>query len=336
MTNPLSWLYSIGINRRNRGFDRGQGVTKIDRPVISIGNLSTGGTGKTPMVHLIVRMLLDAGKKPVIAMRGYGAKPGQKGDEQLEHEQALPGIPVVAQPDRLEGLRQLFSTDEGGMIDCVVLDDGFQHRKIARDLDIVLIDATRPPDRDALLPRGHLREPIDSLRRAHVVVLTHCELTEASELTRLRGMIAEHAPSVPVLTARHAWVAMHSYIRNDGVWDTSSVPISDLSRQVVQCVCGIGNSYAFERMVVASGMKIDRRIVLSDHEPLNDKLLRELTGRSGHSKIAPIIMTRKDWVKAKSLPAWPHGACVYVPELSMEIDGVHALKSAVQERFEDE
>ena len=336
MTTPLSWLYSIGINRRNRGFDRGQGVTKIDRPVISIGNLSTGGTGKTPMVHLIVRMLLDAGKKPVIAMRGYGAKPGQKGDEQLEHEQALPGIPVVAQPDRLEGLRQLFSTDEGGMIDCVVLDDGFQHRKIARDLDIVLIDATRPPDRDALLPRGHLREPIDSLRRAHVVVLTHCELTEESELTRLRGMIAEHAPGVTVLTARHVWGVMHSYIRNDGVWDSSSVPVSDLSRQVVQCVCGIGNSDAFVRMVVASDMKIDRRIVLSDHEPLNDKLLRELTGRSGHSQIAPIIMTRKDWVKAKSLPGWPSGAHVYVPELTMEIDDVHTLKSAVQEHFEDE
>lgn len=336
ITTPLSWLYSIGINRRNQSFDRGRGVTKIDRPVISIGNLSTGGTGKTPMVHCIVRMLLDAGKTPVIAMRGYGAKPGQKGDEQLEHEQALPETPIVAQPDRIEGLRRLFSGAEGSKIDCVVLDDGFQHRKIARDLDIVLIDATRPPDRDALLPRGHLRDPIGSLGRAHIVVLTHCELAEASELARLRGMIAEYAPGVPVLTARHAWVAMNAYLRHDAGWDANRVPVSDLSRQVVQCVCGIGNSDAFERMVEASGMKIDRRIVLSDHEPLNEKLLRELTGRSGHSQNAPIIMTRKDWVKAKSLPAWPHGARVYVPELSMEIDGVHALKSAVQERFEDE
>lgn len=333
ITAPLSWLYSIGINKRNRGFDRGRGVTRIDRPVISIGNLSTGGTGKTPMVHLIVRMLLDAGKRPVIAMRGYGAKPGQKGDEQLEHEQALPGIPVVAQPDRLDGLRRLFSMDEGGEIDCVVLDDGFQHRKIARDLDIVLIDATRPPDRDALLPRGHLRDPIGSLRRAHIVILTHSELADASELERLRELLAAHAPGVPVLAARHAWVAMHSYVRVDAGWDATSVPISDMDRQVVQCVCGIGNSDAFERMVLAAGMKIDRRFVLSDHEPLNDRLLRELTSWSNSSQFSPIIMTRKDWVKANPLSGWPQQARVYVPELSMEIEGEGELKNAVQELF---
>src|SRR5881394_190373 len=137
-------VYGAAISLRNRRFDRGKGVVTFDRPVVSVGNLSVGGTGKTPMVLHLARVLTEAGHRPCVAMRGYGAADGQKADEAREYHRAIRNLPVVAQPDRTLGLIELFGTEHGSEVDCVILDDGFQHRQIARQYDIVLIDATRP------------------------------------------------------------------------------------------------------------------------------------------------------------------------------------------------
>ena len=120
LASALSKLYTIGINHQNRKYDRGIGVTTLDRPVISIGNLSTGGTGKTPVVEHVVRTLMEQGHHPAIAMRGYKAKPGQMSDEEREHASILKGVPIVAQPDRIAGLQKLFACELGEQIDCVV------------------------------------------------------------------------------------------------------------------------------------------------------------------------------------------------------------------------
>src|SRR4051794_5329108 len=143
----LAAVYSWEIGRRNRRYDAGRGVVRFDRPVISVGNLSVGGTGKTPMVAHIVGVLLQAGHTPAIAMRGYGSKAsGGRSDEAEEYRRKFPGVPVLARPDRTLALIEQFARehdDAGGrQSDVVVLDDGFQHRKIARDLDIVLVDAS--------------------------------------------------------------------------------------------------------------------------------------------------------------------------------------------------
>lgn len=329
ITTPLSWLYSVGINHQNRRYDAGRGVTVLDRPVISIGNLSTGGTGKTPMVHLIVRMLEGMGHRPVIAMRGYGAKPGEKGDEQLEHERALPGVPIIAQPDRKAGLRSFFATQEGSAIDTVVLDDGFQHRKIARDLDIVLIDATRPPDQDALLPRGHLREPIDSLERAGLVVLTHSEQIDQTALQRLRDIVSSHTDA-PVMVAQHAWSSLTQHTRLAGGWGSEAVSLDSLASKRVHAVCAIGNPHAFLAMARARRLDVVAHDELADHATMSESHALAWSRVQKESNSHWLMMTRKDWVKAEQLKSWDEGVQVIVPELCVEIDDEQRLSAIIR------
>lgn len=327
ITTPMSWVYALGINKKNRDYDAGKGVTRLDRPVISIGNLSTGGTGKTPMVHLVVQMLKDAGKNPVIAMRGYGAKPNEKGDEQREHELALPGVPIVAQPDRISGLNRLFASEAGNSIDCVVLDDGFQHRKIARDLDIVLIDATRPPDRDALLPKGHLRDPIESLSRAGLVVLTHCERVDEREINRIRALVREYNANTPVLEALHEWDSVRSYARTGKGWSEKTLGLDEHSGNAVRVVAGIGNADAFVSQIRAHGIDYSQIVELRDHQRLSEELIEHLIDPANFERFAPIMMTRKDWVKVLDSNAWESLARVWVPMLRMHFRDPDALRA---------
>jgi len=173
----LARVYGIVIARINRRFDSGRGVVRFDRPVISVGNLSVGGTGKTPMVRRLIAILLEMERRPCIAMRGYRKGTGES-DEAAAYQREFPDVPVIAQANRTDGLIALFGDEhegEGPHRDCIVLDDGFQHRQIGRELDIVLVDASRSPFRDRLLPQGWLREPAESLTRAGLVVVTHAE-----------------------------------------------------------------------------------------------------------------------------------------------------------------
>jgi tetraacyldisaccharide 4'-kinase len=333
ITTPLSWVYSIGINKKNRDYDAGKGVTKLDRPVISIGNLSTGGTGKTPMVHLVVRLLESMGRRPAIAMRGYGSKAGEKGDEQLEHERAALGVPIVAQPDRLSGLRAMFTQDVGRSIDCVVLDDGFQHRKIERDLDVVLIDISRSPDRDALLPSGHLREPIESLSRAGIVVLTHCERVERTEISRVRALVQEHSPGLPVYESRHAWTSISTYAQESQGWKEDELSFDRVSGERVRVVAGIGNIDAFESQIRDHGLKSMELIKLRDHQPLSEQLIQHLLSQDNPDRSAPIFMTRKDWVKVERARAWASPARVWVPELRLDLEQLDSFREHLNALF---
>lgn len=335
ITTPMSWLYRIGIAYRNRAFDRGKGVRSLQVPVISIGNLSTGGTGKTPMVHQVVRLLQERGHHPVIAMRGYGAKANEKGDEQREHELALPGIPIVAQPDRFAGLRDLFAGEHGQLIDCVVLDDGFQHRQIARDLDVVLVDATRPPQLDALLPKGHLRESIDSLNRAGLMVLTHCERLDEAAIERLRESLMAHvAQGVRVLTSKHVWTGCLVHTRCDELWVSTPLQLEEVRGRVCHLVCGIGNAHAFEQIARSHGIVSKGHLQLQDHQALTQQMIDGQLAQSEAQDPPNILMTRKDWVKACDGLRWPEGASVIVPELRLEIDDpMNELDSLLESLF---
>ena len=137
-------------------------ASSVEVPVISVGNLTLGGTGKTPMVEWIVRQLQKREKKVGIISRGYGSRGGPN-DEALELAWKLPSVPHVQNPDRVAAARR--AIDEFGC-DALVLDDAFQHRRIARDLDIVLLDALEPLGYEHVFPRGTLREPIEGLARA--------------------------------------------------------------------------------------------------------------------------------------------------------------------------
>ena len=147
-------------------------------PVVSVGNITLGGTGKTPLVRWIVQWFRDRGIPVAIVSRGYGAQSGDANDEALELRRLLPDVPHIQNPDRVAAARQAVA--EFGCR-AIVLDDGFQHRRIGRDFDIVLLDALAPFGFGHVFPRGTLREPIEGLRRADAVVLSRADLLDPSQ-----------------------------------------------------------------------------------------------------------------------------------------------------------
>ncbi len=320
---PASALYRRVVARRNRNWDAGHGVVTIDRPVISVGNLSVGGTGKTPMVRTIVAWLLEAGHAPAIAMRGYKSRHGVS-DEASEYAAVFADrVPVVAQPDRLEGLLRLFA-QVGDGVDCVVLDDGFQHRRIARQLDTVLIDASRDPFADACLPAGWLREPVESLARADAVVLTHAEAGGPGAIDRLKASIARHTDAT-VAVAAHRWTGLE--VAEAGA--DRERPVEWLAGRRICAACAIGNPGPFLAGARhAVGRHLHAEIVLADHHPYDAKTVRALIERARGCDA--ILVTAKDWAKLARVPAdrWP--CPVARPKLVMGFEsGERALRDTV-------
>lgn len=320
-------LYRFEIGRRNRAYDRGRGVTTLDRPVISVGNLSVGGTGKTPTVRLILRWLQEAGRRPCVAMRGYKSTPSTESDEAAAHRRAFPTMPIVAQPDRIAGLRALFETQVGQEVDVVVLDDGFQHRKLARDLDLVLIDVSRDPFGDRLLPAGWLREPVSSLRRASAVILTHVELAPLETLERVSSLVEQVHGQPPIASTRHEWDELD-------VLDDAGLlvrPVSSLRGKRAMAVCAIGNPRGFlaaAREAVGDGTLAE--IALPDHDPFKPAVIERIIEQARENEVQVLITTDKDWSKLAEVAEdrWP--CQIARPRLRLGFaDGEEALRGLV-------
>jgi tetraacyldisaccharide 4'-kinase len=265
--------------------------------VISVGNLTVGGTGKTPMVAALCKMLLSAGTRPAIVTRGYGGTvgrgplvvepgdgrtcpgPDRIGDEPALLARTLPGVTVVVGSDRVAGAREAIARGAG----VVVLDDGFQHRRLARDVDIVLIDATDPFGGGRLLPAGRLREPPGSLARADLVVLTRCS-PDPSGTTIVEAVRQIH-PDVPIVRARQRAV---------GFVDRSGREVPAPTRAIA--FCGIGNPAAFERDLRAAGVEVGRFEAFRDHRPYTSGDLAGLIA-DAHDRSTALVTTEKDLVR---------------------------------------
>jgi len=339
--SPLPWFlrpvgplispaYRFVTDRRNQRYDDGQAtVNHIDQPVISVGNISVGGTGKTPFVSWVARFLLEQGHSPVIAMRGYKAdrRTGMS-DEQLEHQLRLPDVPVVANPDRFEALQRFFSEQSKNddhsipVPDCVILDDGFQHRKLARDLDIVLINATCDPFEDRILPAGRLREHWSHLSRADAVILTHADLKNEDRLDLLcRRIVKAHGRS-PIAMFRHVWDELQT--------ESGTEPIGALAGLRVVLVCAIGYPRSVMDLVVHHGAEVIESIIRPDHAPYTPKVLDQIARTAEGADC--VVTTEKDWVKIKPLLDGSIDLPVPIvrPRLEMEpFDGVESLRSMI-------
>jgi tetraacyldisaccharide 4'-kinase len=316
----LSPLYRAAVARNNRRFDAGRGVVRFDRPVISVGNLSVGGTGKTPMVAAILRALLQAGRRPCVAMRGYRSR-GANGesDEAEEYRRAFPNVPVVARANRTLGLIQLFGDEYRSQephTDCIVLDDGFQHRQIARDLDVVLIDATRDPFDDRLLPAGWLREPLASLRRAGAVVITHAESVQAADLTALDQRIAGLRGRGADAVSRHAWRGLN--VADAGA--EREEPVQWLSGKRVFVVCAIGNPGPFLTLAHKAAGSLAGSLVLRDHDPYSAATVGRLIAAASAARAQAIVTTEKDWSKLAQVPATQWPCPIARPRLALTFD----------------
>lgn len=327
-------VYGAEVARRNRRFDAGQGVTRLPIPVISIGNLSVGGTGKTPLVMHAAETLIGFGLQPCIAMRGYRARDGES-DEAAEYGRRLPAVPVVAQPDRTAGLLALLASERGRTIGVALLDDGFQHRRLARDLDIVLLDATRDPFQDRLLPAGWLREPVESLRRAHAVVITHAESVTPQDCEAIARRARAINSRLAVAVARHHWSELlSSQPASDShdAADSGAIPPADLAGRSVVVACAIGNPGPFIAAAEAHiGGPIASAVIHRDHDPYKPATIGEIMNGAHAADADYILTTEKDWSKLQRVPLekWP--CPVLRPRLILKFDSGEAeLTRALQ------
>ena len=288
---PLSWPYSLAVRARNRRYDRGDGVLRAAVPVISIGNITTGGTGKTPLIMRVVEMLTRRGFKPAILTRGYAASHGQTADEVLEYQTALPNTRVVVDPDRVAGARRAV---EVLAADCLVLDDGFQHRRLDRDLDIVLIDALDPWGGGRLLPAGNLREPLAALRRAGLIIISRANQGDAYALEYIEQRLHSLAPRAPRVLASVEPTLVHA--------SESSQDVDELGYQVILPVCGIGNPASFVKLVDSLAGQVAPALRFPDHHRYDARDVQRIRRAAQRCEADLVLTTRKDWVKLA--PLW--------------------------------
>lgn len=312
---PEALFRAVGALRRAL-YDRGLlPKARLTVPVVSVGNLSAGGTGKTPMVAWVARELAQRGRRVGLLSRGYGARAGEGNDEAALLAELLPGVPHVQDKDRARGGHALVQQHA---VDAVVLDDGFQHRRLHRELDLVLLDATRPwglagrRDDDApLLPRGLLREPPCALARADAIVLTRADQARDAELSELRRAVERHAPGKPLALAAHTPARLVSL-------DGEREELKALHGREVDVASGIGHPAAFEATLASLGARVRERRRFSDHHAFSAADLDGLGSRW-------LVVSAKDAVKLRPL-AFAARAVVRVLEVELELlEGAPAL-----------
>ncbi|MFO0939900.1 MAG: tetraacyldisaccharide 4'-kinase [Pirellulales bacterium] len=288
---PLSLAslgYAIAIRLRNQLYDLGWKKSfKASVPVISVGNLSVGGTGKSPTVAWLAKWFRAHDVRVAILSRGYGQLDDGRNDEALELELKLPDVPHLQNPDRVASSQ--LATDELEM-QVLVLDDGFQHRRLVRDLDIVLIDATDSKVAARLLPAGLRREPLRAIRRAHFVIITRANAVAESELSLLNSRIQKFISSNRIATATHQPQSLLQHPNNQK-------PLDSLRGKQVLAFCGIGNPTAFFESLKAQGAVLLDQRSWPDHHAYTAEDIQSLIDWHNDDRDAVLLCTVKDWVK---------------------------------------
>tara|TARA_B100001964_G_scaffold242955_2_gene319383 strand:- start:1322 stop:2335 length:1014 start_codon:yes stop_codon:yes gene_type:complete len=320
---PSSWVYGKIVGIRNRYYDRGNNVHTVARPVIAVGNLTVGGTGKTPLVTWIVRRLREHGHNPAIVMRGYAAIEPTRADEAVEYHQRLDDIDVIVGADRVAMVNAYI--DDGGQADCFVMDDGFQHRRIARDLDIVVMDYLRDPFKQRMLPAGWLREPVTGLQRSDAVVVSHAQKINPD----FAQVVEEVSGTPPLAWTTHHWSGLELHDETG----KNNKTLDWLTGRSVAVRLGIGYPGSVIEALVRLGAKISCQMDVGDHQPFSNDEIAELITIS--PKVDAIVMTLKDWVKARDVIDLKAMQCpIIVPTLELEVvDGGEALETKLMSVF---
>lgn len=284
---PLSLAFEAAVRVRGALYDVGALPSRpLALPAVSVGNLSVGGTGKTPVAAWIAGQLRDGGATPAIVLRGYG------GDEPLVHEALSPGAPVIVGADRVEAVSRAAAA--GATV--AVLDDAFQHRRAKRDLDLVLVSAERWTSSVRVLPAGPWREPLSGLRRASMVLVTRKSAT-AAYAARVADELAARLPGLPLGALA---LMPHELVRVDG---DDRLPLSALRGRRIAAIAAIGDPGAFLAQLRELGAVVDPSIY-PDHHAFSDADIRRLIERAQQRDLT--VCTLKDAVKLKS--RWPRQA----------------------------
>ncbi|NOX55516.1 MAG: tetraacyldisaccharide 4'-kinase [Planctomycetes bacterium] len=282
--------YALVVALRNEAYNRGWlRRYRVPVPVVSVGNLTAGGTGKTPVVAFVTEWFQQRGVRVGILSRGYRAHTTASNDEKLVLDRLCPNTPHVQNPDRVEG----------GRIACrqfacqlLILDDGFQHRRLHRDLDVVLIDATCPWGYGRLLPRGLLREPVQALRRADLILLTRVDQCQADAVDRIRETVRRAKAELPIVElAFRPWE-----LRNTAA---ETLPPDQLKGRPIAAFCGIGNPEAFRKTLQACGADVRAFHSFPDHHDYSDADRNRLAAMARECHAHWLVATAKDLVKLK-------------------------------------
>lgn len=283
-------------------------------PVISIGNLTVGGTGKTPLVQWLVGLLREEGALPAVLTRGYRGEAGFADEPAMLR--ASTAAMVIVNPHRWAGAKK--AAAEGA--DVCVLDDGFQHVRLARDLEIVAVDATCPLGYGHMLPRGLLREPISALRRADAIVLTRCDQVTAAELRTISGklrVLASRALLAESVLAPSGFRGPDGQLR----------PVQELAGRKVWAFCGLGNPAAFYRTLAGLGAEVAGHTTFNDHHAYTQADIDALGAHCEAAGASGLVTTSKDAIK---LPRWLDRTNIGSLEVELKIT---AGESALKERI---
>jgi len=326
-------LYGAGVRLRRALFESGLlRVSEIPQPVISVGNLTTGGTGKTPLVESIAIIAANADKRVCILTRGYGReKPNERvivsngkallagvaaaGDEPYLLAERLFGLSaVISDADRLAAAKWAAANLASEVF---ILDDGFQHLAMARDLNILVIDATNPFGGGSLLPRGRLREPLSGMKRADCVVITHADQVE--EIDSLIEQVKPFVDSAPILSSRVRTSQLrliHSPERVDN-------PLT----QPVGAFCGTGNPKSFFTHLQSEGQHLSFMRAFPDHHKYLQSDIDKTISYASSVGAQALLTTAKDAVKLQALR---FDMPCYVVEIELEFNDERQFREIVR------
>ena len=293
---PASWIYGLIIRVRNALYDAGiliVGEAKV--PVVSIGNITVGGTGKTPLVIWLANRLIADGCKTAVLTRGYKSDAGKISDEPAIIQKACAGVRVLIDSNRVSSAQKAVSEFGAGLL---LLDDGFSHRRLGRDLDIMAIDATCPFGYGRMLPAGLLREPLNQLKRAKAFILTRCDLVCDCEIAAIIARIHCIRPDAVIAQSRHV-------VSEVQLATGKRKPISSLAGQKVMLFCGIGNPDAFFDGMKKAGLNIAATKSFADHHNYSQADIDGVAAQARAAGAGWVVTTEKDFVKLErlSLPA---------------------------------
>lgn len=308
---PLSFVFDRVTRLRNHFYDSGRlDIKKVRKPVVSVGNLSVGGTGKTPFVLGLVAWAKTGGLSPGVVSRGYKSANREArrveasqtdaahlfGDEPTLIAEKYSDVPVYVGVDRFAVAEKLIAENA---VDFIILDDGFQHRRLYRDLDIVLIDALSKLKNEPVLPAGNLRESPERLRQAHFIVITRANLVDEKILRQIHRELDELGVSKAIR------IEDRVEVKRVLEWRPSSAELSEVSQESASSACvlisGLGRPKSFEAVAASIGIKCLKHFTFPDHHDYTEDDLLGIVASGEAKKARAIVTTEKDYVKLRDL-----------------------------------
>ncbi len=333
----FSKIYSLIIRLRNFFYDRHFFTTyQVKAAVISIGNVTAGGTGKTPLVAWICNnitkdhVINNKDYRLAILTRGYKTTQNSKlktqnyVDEPAILAENCPNAQVVIDPDRVKGAAQAIGKFSANVL---VMDDGFQHRRLSRDLDIITIDATCPFGYGRIIPAGLLREPLNSLKRADAIVITRCSQVSETQLNLIEDKLRNIKHNILIARSIHQPV----YIKTI---DNRQIKLEEFKNRKVFAFCGIGNPDSFINSLKNMGYEITGSKIFNDHYNYTENTLSDIQKQAQNLGSEVILTTQKDWTKIRLLEAAKDLPLAYLAIEIKFLKGEDELRCLIEETLE--